>query len=199
MPGTRFQPVTHVLPEREQLPRGLGYHPRIGPGDPSSSPAVSRLRGAGVSVDAASVVRTISTVLLVGLTTSVVLLFLSGYRQNHTRQELSDRGAPVMATVDSCLGLLGGSGSNAAGYSCRASFLFQGRIFTESIPGTRLRPRGEAVKLVVDPLEPSALALADHVPAPSAGVYVLPGVLLGPEVVSAAALVQLRRRRSRSA
>ena len=85
----------------------------------------------------------------------------------------------MVVTVTGCLGELGGSGSNAAGYICRGTFVLDGHRDNEIIPGDNLRPPGTKVRAVTVPGDPALLttaAAAAH-DRPTWHVYVLPGVL----------------------
>ena len=62
--------------------------------------------------------------------------------------------------MTACLGQLGGSGSNAAGYQCRGSFTIDGRHYNEIIPGTTLLPLGTTVRGVIDPGDPALISTA---------------------------------------
>ena len=80
---------------------------------------------------------------------------------------------------DGCLGLLGGSGSNAAGYSCRGTYTLDGqRYYRRAAPGPRLHRPGSTVAAVAVPGDPGPrLSPASMVDAPkhsSAGVFVVP-------------------------
>jgi hypothetical protein len=109
----------------------------------------------------------------------VVALFVAGADKNSEITQLRRQGVPVEVTVSSCLGLMGGSGSNLAGYSCKGSFTLDGRRYRTQIPGTALHPRGfklRAVAVVDDPglvSTPAAVA-SEH---PSTTVFILPGLL----------------------
>ena len=65
----------------------------------------------------------------------VVVFTVAGVHKNSQINELHHDGVPVTVTITNCLGLMGGSGSNAAGYSCTGSFTVHGHRYTESLPG----------------------------------------------------------------
>jgi hypothetical protein len=139
---------------------------------------VGTLRGAGVDVDA----RTVATV--------------AGARKNSQIDELRSRGIPVSVTVTTCLGLLGGSGSNPAGYSCQGTFVLDGRRVTDPVPGLAEHAPGDVLHLVTvasDPglvATPSVLA-TEHA---SADVYLAPAVLVVVAAAVGAGWVWVRRR-----
>ena len=101
----------------------------------SSDEPVSTLRGAGVNYDARRVGQVVGGLILVTLAALVVVFTVAGVHKNSQINRLHHDGVPVTVTVTSCLGLMGGSGSNAAGYSCTGSFTVDGHRYTESLPG----------------------------------------------------------------
>ena len=66
-----------------------------------------------------------------------VLFIVVGINKNNQINELKGHGVPVTYVVSKCLGLLGGSGSNAAGYSCQGSYEIDGRRVSRTCPGRR--------------------------------------------------------------
>jgi hypothetical protein len=132
---------------------------------------------------------------VVTLAVLVVVLFLAGFQKNSQISRLRAHGVPVEVSVSSCQGLLGGSGSNAAGYACRGTFTLDGRRYSDNIPGNVQRLPGSTVRAVTvrdDPaLIDTATALAhEH---PSGKVFILPTVLLVVLVVLLAAIASRRR------
>jgi hypothetical protein len=167
------------------------------PDDGDGDDRVGALRGAGVgTVDAKRVGMVVVGMGIVALAVLVVVFFVAGVHKNDQITRLHQHGVPVTITVTGCLGQLGGSGSNAAGYACHGTFSLDGHRYTESIPGNTLRSPGTTLDGVALPGDPALVtttgALAtEH---PSANVFVLPIVLLGVLVVSVVALVLWRRR-----
>jgi hypothetical protein len=110
----------------------------------------------------------------------VVVLFLVGIHKNDQVNSLRQHGVAVEDTVDSCSGLLGGSGSNAAGFRCWGTFTLDGDRYTKDIPGTVFRTPGSKVAAVADPSEPGLIttvsALANE--HASASVFIAPAILL---------------------
>jgi hypothetical protein len=157
---------------------------------------LSTLRGAGVEVDARRVGRVILALCLVGLTVAVVVLFVAGAHKNSQITRLRQHGVPVSIIVTGCTGQLGGSGSNAAGYSCRGTFTVNGHRYDEAIPGSTFYRPGATFHGIRVPGDPALLssvgAVADE--HASGSVFILPSVLLVVLVVSVGALI-LRRRR----
>ena len=119
---------------------------------------------------------------LVTLAVLVVVFTVAGVHKNSQINELHHDGVPVTVTVTSCLGLMGGSGSNAAGYSCSGSFTVHGTHYTESLPGSGVsQPIGSTLAAIAVPNDP-ALDLpeqhrldSEHA---SFSVFVLPLILL---------------------
>jgi len=166
-------------------------------GSDGAGERISTLRGAGVDVDIGRVGRVAVIVCLMALAVSVVVLFTAGVQKNAQINRLRQHGVPVEVTVSGCLGLLGGSGSNAAGYACRGSFTLHGHRYSDAIPGdTHYRP-GQRVRAVTDPDDPGLLSTAAIVAGEraSASVFALPGSLLA--VLALLVAVVLHSRRSR--
>jgi hypothetical protein len=166
--------------------------------NPEAGQRISTLRGAGVDVDVRRAGRVAVVVCLAALAVSVVVLVTAGAQKNAQINRLRQHGVPVEVTVSGCLGLLGGSGSNAAGYACHGSFTFQGRRYSAAIPGNTFYRPGQQVRAITDPDNPALLSTAAIVAGERASwtVFVLPGSLLVVLVLLVALL--LRRRRSRS-
>jgi len=155
------------------------------------------LRGAGVSVDARRVGAVVVALLLAGLAVLVVVLFVAGARKNAQITELRDHGEPVEMTVTGCIGLLGGSGSNPAGYSCHGTFAVGGRTYDDPIPGNALYGPGQKLAGVTVARDPAlfttpGLLQTEH---PSWRVYLTPVILTLVLVLAIGGLEALRRRR----
>jgi hypothetical protein len=97
---------------------------------------VSMLRGARIEIDGARVGRVLIAAVLAALAACSVAFFVVGAHKNAQINELRHHGVPVVLTVTKCSGLMGGSGSNLAGYACTGMFHFNGRNFDEPIPGS---------------------------------------------------------------
>ena len=82
-------------------------------------PTVNSYRGGSVDVDVRRIARVGLVILLVGVTVLAVVLIVAGVHSNNQTNRLRNDGVPVTVTVTGCLGLLGGSGSNAAGDACQ--------------------------------------------------------------------------------
>jgi len=138
------------------------------------------LRGASAAVDVRRLGPVLAGAGLAALAILVVALFWAGARHNSRIDRLRDDGLPVTASAAQCRGLMGGSGSNPAGYECTGSYVLDGRRFEVTLPDGALHARGSAVALITVPGDPGLLATPAAVRAArtSIGVYVLPAVLL---------------------
>lgn len=146
---------------------------------PSQQEPVTALRGARVEADARSVGRALAGASLVALVVLVIALVLFGVDKNARISSLRGQGVPVQVKVSGCLGLMGGSGSNLAGYACRGTFVLGGRRYDEAIPGDKLYPPGATVRAIAVPSDPGLLTTAGQLATerPSIGVFVLPAAL----------------------
>jgi ABC-type Na+ efflux pump permease subunit len=133
---------------------------------------------------------------LVALTVVAVILLLAGTKKNSQAVSLHDHGVPVTVTVSGCLGLLGGSGSNPAGYSCKGSYTFDGHRYQQALPGNALLRPGAVVQGVIDPGDPSLLSTPGAVADQHASwrVFILPVILFALVVVALVVLARNRRR-----
>jgi hypothetical protein len=167
-------------------------------GPPSSSnEPLSTLRGAGVNYDARKVGRVVVGLCLATLAVLVVIFTVAGVHKNSQINRLHHDGVPVTVTVTNCLGLMGGSGSNAAGYSCTGSFTIHGTRYTENLPGTAFHHVGSTVAATAVPndpalVSPNTILRSEHT---SLSVFVLPLILLVVLALLVALIVFLRRRR----
>lgn len=171
----------------------------IAPNSATPEGTGTTLRGAGVDVDVRRVGRVVVALCLVALAVLVVVLFVAGVHKNSQINRLRQHGVAVQVTVSGCLGLLGGSGSNPAGYACRGTFTLDGHRYSESIPGNSLRPPGTKVRAVAVSGDPPLLSTAYAVATEraSASVFIVPTILLVVLVLLAGALLlrQAKRRR----
>jgi hypothetical protein len=156
-------------------------NPDAGDPDTQGEPlSTLRASGSGAGVDTRAVARVAGGLLLVGLTVLVVILFVAGVQKNSQITRLRQHGVAVTITSSGCMGLLGGSGSNPAGYACRGSFTLAGRRYNENIPGNTLRPPGTVIRGVSVPGDPALVTTAKMLAAEQASwrVYIAPTVLL---------------------
>ncbi len=150
-----------------------------------------------MDVDVRRLGRVVGVGALVALAVVAVVLIVAGVHKNAQITDLRRHGVAVRVTVSSCLGLLGGSGSNGAGYACKGTFMFDGNRYTEAIPGTSLYPPGARIAAVAAPGSPPLLSLPRTVEHEHASwrVFILPAVLLVVLVLVVGVLVLRHRRR----
>jgi hypothetical protein len=148
-----------------------------------------------VEVDSRRVARGLIGACVVALAAATVVLFAAAVHKNDQITNLRQHGVPIEVTVSRCLGVLSGSGSNAAGYSCRGTFVLDGRRHSETIPGNALLGPGTTLRLVTVKNDPALIATVHQAESEhtSRGVFILPSVLL----VILAALVAAIAVRSR--
>ena len=107
---------------------------------PTDRPGDHHSAGAGVDVDPRRARQLVVAVCLVALAVVAVILLVAGLQKNAQADSLQQHGVPVTVTVTGCLGLLGGSGSNGAGYACKGTYTFDGRHYVRVHPGRRPAP-----------------------------------------------------------
>ena len=164
--------------------------------DPAEGP-VSTLRGAGARIDVHTVTRVALGVVVATLAVLVVVFVIVGFDKNQQINELRAQGVPVTFTVTNCHGLLGGSGSNGAGYACRGTYRLQGHTYDEPLPGTAFFTPGATVHAIAVPNDPGLVSPATIVESEHASwkVYIVPVVLFAALVLVVGAIVLRRRAR----
>jgi hypothetical protein len=170
-----------------------GTTPREEPGG-----RVGQLRGAGVSVDAWRVGQVAIGIVLVTLAVLAIVFTIVGIHTNQQDDRLHHDGVPVTFTVAGCLGLLGGSGSNAAGYTCHGGYTLDGKHYSGlRLPGDSLHRPGSTVAAIAVPGDPALVSPASIVATEhsSAGAFVLPAVLTAILLLLVALLLLLHRPR----
>jgi hypothetical protein len=162
---------------------------------------IGQLRGAGVQVDGRRVAQVAIGIVLATLAVLAIVFAVVGVHTNQQNDRLHQDGVPVSFTVTGCLGLLGGSGSNAAGYACRGTYALHGHRYREPLPGTSFHRPGSTVAAIAVPGDPALVSPASIVATEhsSAGVFVLPAILAVVLLLLVALLVMLRRRRQAAA
>ncbi len=148
-----------------------------------------------MQVDGRRIVQVLVGLVLVTLAVLVVVFTVAGIHNNRQINQLRDQGVAVEVTVTGCQGLLGGSGSNSAGYSCRGSYELDGRRYSEVLPGTSLHVPGSTIRSVAVPGDPALVSPVSIVDSEHAsdGVFILPAVLLVILLGALGGLVLLRR------
>jgi hypothetical protein len=158
---------------------------------------VTTLRGASVDVDMRGAGRVVLVVCLVALTVIGVILLIAGIHNNDQANSLKRGGVPVTVTVTHCLGLIGGTGAQGAGYSCTGTYRFDGRQYHQAIPGLAFHAQGSSLRGVVAPGDPELLSTPGQLAHQHASwrVFILPALLLLAAVVVTGILI-LRRSRA---
>lgn len=156
-----------------------GQNERPAQGNDPKRP-LTNLRAGGVDADPRRVGRIALGLLIVVLAVLVVVFLVAGLQKNARINQLRQHGVATTITVSGCTGLLGGSGSNAAGYACQGTFTVDGHRYSEAIPGDSFHRAGTTVRGVVVPSDPGLMSTAavlatEH---PSWRVFILPGILL---------------------
>jgi uncharacterized membrane protein len=140
-------------------------------------------------------------IMLVTLLVLTIVFTVVGIHTNQQNDRLHNDGVPVTFTVAGCLGLLGGSGSNAAGYSCHGTYTLKGKTYSEQLPGDSFHRPGSNVPAIAVPGDPALVSPASIVATQhsSASAFVLPIILFVVLLVFVVLLLMLRRRRQASA
>jgi hypothetical protein len=138
------------------------------------------LRGATPGLDVRRVGQAVVGLCLVALAVSVVIFYVGAVHKNAQIADLRAHGVPVPFTITGCLGLLGGSGSNQAGYACRGTFTVGGHRYNEPIPGNTDHPPGMVLRAVTVPGDPALVRTERDLAGEqtSAKVFIFPTVLL---------------------
>jgi hypothetical protein len=151
-----------------------------------------------VEVDARKVARVALTLILASLLVLGIVFTVAGVRKNDQIQELRSHAVPIDVTVTSCVGLLGGSGTNFVGYSCTGAYDVAGRRYSAQLPGSAPHARGAVVHAVVVPNDPALISTAAVVSTErtSGAVFIMPAVFFSIVVLTLVVLMGLRRRLS---
>jgi len=140
-------------------------------------------------------VQVVVGLVMAGLAVSVIVLTFAGVHSNNQINRLHTQGQPVTFTVSGCLGLLGGSGSNAAGYSCRGSYTLNGHTYNEPLPGSTFYRPGTKVASVAVPGDGALVSPTSIIDSQQAsnGVFVVP-IVLGVILLALVVIVVVRTR-----
>jgi len=155
------------------------------PGAPLEPSATERSSGAALRGPAvAGTGRTLGLitagVVLAVAAVIIVVGVIAATQDNARIDRMKARGVPVSITVADCIGNLGGSGSNGAGYTCRGDYAVAGTTYHEVIGGTSaFTDPGTALAGVADPAQPSTVIVAHAVATSetSSTAYVILGLL----------------------
>jgi hypothetical protein len=195
------RPTGVIARERTALGSLVSGEPQSGSSEADNPDRpLTTLRGASVAVDPRRAAQFTVAICWVTLAVLVVVFYVIGIHKNDQITSLKQHGVTVEDTVSGCLGELGGSGSNAAGYRCWGTYTIDGRRYSKDIPGNVLRAEGSEVPAVADPSDPGLITTvtALHDEQASASVFILPSVLLAALVLLTAALA-FRIRSARAA
>jgi hypothetical protein len=184
-------------PEHDDAAAGLPSQHGSAPGRRPPDGSVMTLRGAGVDVNVRRVIPYVIGACLVALTVAIVAFTVAGIQKNDQANSLRHHGVVVEATVSGCIGLMGGSGSNLAGYACRASFTLDGHRYDESLAGNPTPVTGSKFRAVTVPGDPALLATVAAVAGEQASwrVFIVPAILLIVLALTIVALLSFRARR----
>ena len=166
----------------------------------AESGRVGTLRGASVSFNPRRLVQGALGLVMATLAVTAIVLTVAGIHSNDQINRLHTQGQPVTVTVTGCLGLLGGSGSNAAGYSCRGTYQLDGHAYREPLPGSTFYRPGTKLPSIAVPGDGTLVSPVGIVDAQQAsnGVFVVPIVLAVILVVVIAVLLVRSRPRHRT-
>ena len=188
-----------IAPEsnRPTAPPSTVADPPTDPADRSDEP-VTTLRGARVEVDIGRAARVVSGVCLAAIAVTAVILLIAGIQKNQQITSLQRHGLPVSVTVSNCIGLMGGSGTNVAGYACTGTYTVNGHVYKEAIPGTALHQPGSTVQGVTVSGDPGLLSTAGKVAGDRASwrVFIAPAVLVAGLVVLIGIVIRRRSHRA---
>ena len=159
--------------------------------------STTSLRGARVAGDGRRLGRIVAWVLVAGMIVLGVVMVGAKIADNDRAVRLHTSGIPVSARVTYCLGQLGGSGTNAVGFACKATYKVADTTYNEPVGGmsTFARP-GSTVAGVVDPQNHTVLvtkASASSTTSTTAGLL-FPALVILAGVVLAGILLATRRR-----
>ena len=159
---------------------------------------VATLRGAH-TVARTGPWRVVGSVVLLIAALAIAINFFSVANDNARIARMKSHGIPVVVTVTNCVGEIGGSGSNNAGFVCQGTYRVRGTQYHESIGSmTTFASFGTTLHAVADPAKPSTIVLATALAKPTASnsAYLVPSVL---SLALVAVMVVIVRRRRHSA
>jgi hypothetical protein len=138
------------------------------------------LRPGFKAINSKKVAQVVVALAMLTLAILSIAFYVAGAHKNSQINTLQQHGQTMSVKVSGCEGLLGGSGSNQAGFSCSVAFTQSGHHYVESFPGTSFRRPGTVVQAVIAPNDPALLDTPADVRAEHASenVFILPTVLL---------------------
>jgi hypothetical protein len=140
----------------------------------------------------------VSGVGMAAIAVTAVILLIAGIQKNQQITSLQRHGVPVSVTVSNCIGLMGGSGTNVAGYACTGTYTVNGHVYKEAIPGTALHQPGSTVQGVTVPGDSGLLSTPGQVAGDRASwrVFIAPAVLLAGFAVLVVIVIRRRSHRA---
>lgn len=159
---------------------------------------VSSLRGAEAQHLGGRFWFVVSVLVGIVIAVFIVVSFIDAVNDNVRMDRLKTEGVSVTVTVTSCTGNIGGSGSNAAGYTCFGKYNVDGVRYHEVIGSkTTSSPAGSTVRGVADPSHPSTVVLASAVARSSTSDsrYIVPAILAVLFIAFSIIIVRVRRSR----
>jgi hypothetical protein len=159
------------------------------------------LRPGFKAINSKKVAQVVVALAMIALAALSIGLYAAGANKNSQIHSLQQHGRTMSVKVAGCEGLLGGSGSNAAGYQCNVSFTLAGHRYVENMPGNVLRRPGNEIQAVVVPSDPALINTPGAVRAEHASgrVFILPTLLLLVFLMCAGMLLlQRKSRKSRA-
>jgi hypothetical protein len=98
------------------------------------------------------------TLVILMLALLSLLTWRTAYVSNQRITRLQTSGVTLTARVTSCEGQIGGSGSNAAGYTCTVHYELRGKGFTEKLGESNVGfAPGTTIAVVLLPSQPSSV------------------------------------------
>jgi hypothetical protein len=182
MPLTSFGTVTRLLPTCELTSESWASRTRSAYDHEivTSAQPLTTLRNTRVEADPRRVKQVLLGLGLASLAVASVALFVAGAHENAQITALKEHGLRVEDTVSGCLGQLGGSGSNVAGYSCTGTFSIGAHRYQEPIPGDAFYSPGTKLVIIADSEDPGLVTSVSALNSkrPSSTVFILPTILL---------------------
>ena len=137
---------------------------------------------------------------LLAFAVAIVVSVLSASNDNARIGRMKAHGVPVAVTVIECIGNIGGSGSNSAGYTCHGRYTVGSTSYRELI-GSKIAfsAPGTVVRGVADPSRNSTVVLASalRTSVASPRAYLPSGLLTIVLIILTLALLRVARRRER--
>ena len=160
--------------------------------------ATGTLRGAAVDVDARRAGRIAAALAIAALAVTGAFMAIGAYQANAQITNLRQHGVPVEATVTGCVSLVGGSGSNVAGFECTARYTVAGTAYTATLPGIAPHQAGDRVAGIAASDDPALFTTPATLAASRASsrAYLLPAALVLAAGAAGVLLATRRRRRA---